>query len=59
MQIFPMERMPPNMTRPEIKAAAIPTRWGESPQVEEVVCVRELAWVVHPTPKAAHTVDNA
>ncbi len=51
--------MPPNMTRPEIKAAAIPTRWGESPQVEEVVCVRELDWVVHPTPKAAHTVDNA
>ena len=59
MQIFPMERMPPKITRPVTKAAAMPTRWGERPHVEEVVWVRELDCVVQPTPKAAHTVQKA
>ena len=58
-QRLPMLRMPPRMTAPVITARAMPTGCGEMPKLKEAALVTEFAWVVHPTPKAAVSVQSA
>ena len=55
----PMLRIPPRITAAVTTASMTPTGWGETPKLNVVARVTELAWVVQPTPKAAASVHSA